>query len=144
MYEMPLAVPDCRTVTVAACENDQDYRPNPPFPALATFQLQKRDTLDFTVDFSVWIGANGNPPMTSAEWTVAVGSPHAPTIVGQAFSSQGKTTVVLMAPEGANVGDAYWLDVTADVGLSQPASSGDVAIPARVLVRRVNVVVSQG
>jgi hypothetical protein len=137
-------VAGCRTYAVPVCDNLGDSAPNAQVPAAATFNLNLRDSLDFSVDFSAWLGANGNPALTNAVWAVAVGSPKTPPIVGQAFSAQGMTTVVISAASGAIPGDAYWLDVTASIGATTPTNVGDVAIPARTIVRRIYIIVVSG
>lgn len=135
---------DCRAVVVPPCEADGDAAQSAPIEALALFQMRIRDKVDFQVDFSQWLQANGNPTLTGATFAVASDSPSTPTIAGQAFVAAGKCVVVLTAPEGAKAGDAYWLDVTAQVGATTPVAPTDVPIPARTLVRRIHVVVVNG
>jgi hypothetical protein len=144
IYHQPAGAPDCRIAIVPPCENDGDASQSAPIAALACFQMKIRDTLDFTVDFSAWIAANGNPVMTAALFATAADSPSAPTISGQAFTPGGKCVVVLHAAEGAKAGDAYYLDVTATLAATTPATTADVAIPARTLVRRIHVVLANG
>jgi hypothetical protein len=136
--------PDCRRVALPVCERDQPPRPNATIDAIATFQLRQRDTLDFTIDMSAWLGANGNAQLTAASWAVASGSPKTPTMASNAFSPQGHVVVVLTAASDAQPGDAYWLDATISIGATQPTNVGDVAIPARTIVRRIYVVVAAG
>ena len=136
--------PDCRKYEVPTCEADVNVAPNATVPAIATFTIKQRDTIDFTVDWSSWLGANGNPVLTNATWTVATDSPKTPTISGQAFSAAGVCVAVLTPAAGATPGDAYWLDLTVTVGVTTATNAGDVAIPARTLVRRVYIIVTAG
>jgi hypothetical protein len=138
------AAPDCRSVVVPACEPDLKAEQGSDIPALACFQLRLRDQIDFKVDFSQWLLANGNAQLSSAQFAVATGSPGTPTIVGQAFSPAGKCAVVLAAANNAKAGDAYWLDLTATVAAVPAVGATDVAIPARTIVRRIHVVVANG
>jgi hypothetical protein len=144
IYHQAAGAPDCRIATVPPCENDTDASQSAPIAALACFQMKIRDTLDFTVDFTQWIAANGNPAITAATFAAASDSPSAPTISGQAFTPTGKAVVVLHAAQGAKAGDAYYLDITATLAATVPASPLDVAIPARTLVRRIHVVLANG
>lgn len=134
---------DCRSVAVPACERDGDQSPAAPIEALACFQLRKRDVLDFTVDFTQWLAQNGNPAIQTAVFAAAADSPSPPTITGQAFAPTGKCVVVLSAPVDAVAGDAYYLEITVTTGPTV-AVAPDVVIPARTLVRRINVVVING
>ena len=136
--------PDCRRVELAVCETDLDPSPNAPVLAVATFQIKKRDTLDFTLDMMNWLATNGNAQLTGATWALASGSPNTPTIVGSAFSPQGVMTVVITPDGGDAPGSAYWLEVTIHIGETTPINPGEVAIPARTLVRRINIVVVAG
>ena len=144
LWQLPQGAPDCRRVVLPICETDQPPMPNAAINAVATFQLRQRDTLDFTLDASAWLGANGNAQLTGAAWTVATGSPKTPTIVSSAWSPQGHAVVVLAVGAGAAVGDAYWLDVMLAIGPTTPTNVGDVAISARTVVRRIYVVVAAG
>ena len=136
--------PDCRSVVVPACEPDVNAEQGADIPALACFQLRLRDTIDYKVDFSQWLQANGNAQLNAANFAAASNSPSTPSITGQSFSPAGKTVVVLKAADNAKVGDAYWLDVTATGAAVVAASAADVAIPARTIVRRIHVVVASG
>jgi hypothetical protein len=144
IYSQAPAVGDCRSVVVPACEPDGDPSQGADIAALACFQMRIRDKLDFTVDFSQWLAKNGNPTITTATFAVASGSPSTPTISGQTFNATGKCLVVLTAAVDAKAGDAYYLDLTLDVGATVPVSPTDVAIPSRTLVRRIHVVVING
>ncbi|MGZ6199182.1 MAG: hypothetical protein ACXWNL_16220 [Vulcanimicrobiaceae bacterium] len=144
IYHQAPGAPDCRIAIVPPCEQDGDASQSAPIAALACFQMKIRDTLDFTVDFSQWIAANGNPVLSNALFAAAVDSPSAPSISGQAFTPGGKCVVVLHAAEGAKAGDAYYLDITATLAATVPASVADVVIPARTLVRRIHVVLTNG
>lgn len=143
VYSTPSPI-DCRSVTVPACEPDGDASQSASIAALASFQMRKRDTVDFTVDFSEWLKQNGNASLSAATFAAAADSPKAPTISGQAYAPAGKCVVVLQASAGAMAGDAYYLDLTVTVAATVPVSPTDVAIPARTLVRRINVVVING
>lgn len=138
------ATPDCRSVVVPICENDTDASQGADIAALACFQMRIRDTIDFTVDWSQWLAKNGNAQLSAATFAVAVGSPSTPTISAQAYSPAGKCVVVLQAADGAKAGDAYYVDLTATVAATTPVGPGDVAIPARTLVRRIHVVAVNG
>lgn len=144
IYNQAPGAPDCRVAIVPPCENDADASQSAPISALACFQMKIRDTLDFTVDFSQWIAANGHPAVTNALFAAASGSPSAPSITGQAFTPGGKCVVVLHAAEGAKAGDAYYLDITVALAATAPATTAELAIPARTLVRRIHVVLANG
>lgn len=143
VYPTSAALIPCRTAVVPAC--DTLYDPPPTgIDALASFQIKLRDTLDFTVDFTEWLQANGNGALSSAVFSVAAGSPKTPTIVGQTFSTT-KALIVINPAVGDVAGDAYYLDITAQVAAVTPAlGTADLAIPARQVVRRINVVVING
>lgn len=143
VYPTGTALIPCRTAVVSACDALYDVPPT-TIDALATFQIKLRDKLDFTVDFTDWLQANGNGALTSAVFTVAAGSPKTPTIVGQTFSTT-KALIVINPAVGDVAGDAYYLDITAQIAAVAPAvGSADLAIPARQMVRRINVVVING
>lgn len=137
-------LPQCRIAKVKACEGDEDAANSNDIQAVGLFQMRVRDELDFRVDFTEWVAANGNPPMSGAVFTVASGSPQSPTISGQAFSPDGMSVVVLKAAVGAEPGHAYYLDVTANFGPTVPIAPGALVIPARKMVRRIHVVVIAG
>lgn len=144
IYNQQPGPADCRSVVVPACEPDGDPSQGADIAALACFQMRIRDKLDFTVDFSAWLAQNGNATLTSGTFAVSTDSPSTPTISGQAYAAGGKCVVVLTAPSGAKAGDAYWLDITAQISATTPVLPTDVAIPARTLVRRIHVVVING
>jgi len=135
---------DSRRVALPVLDADERLSPTPSIPAIATFQLKQRDSLDFTLDAAAWLGANGNPVLTSAVWAVASNSPKTPTIVAQAFSAQGVTVAVIAPASNPLPGDAYWLDVTLSIGATTPTNPNDVAIPARTIVRRIYIIVAAG
>lgn len=145
-YNSQVLAPDCRVAVVQPCETDVDTSnaQSQQIAALGLFQMKLRDTVDFRVDFSQWLAANGGPVLTAAAWAVAATSPKTPTITGSAFVPAGMTAVVLKAPDGASAGDTYYLDITASIGATSPSLPTDVALPARTLVRRINVIVVQG
>lgn len=142
---------NCRSVSVPACERDCDAGESSDVEALALFQIKLRDTIDFTVDFTDWLVANGGALLTSATFTIATESPQTPTIAGQAFTPAGKCAVVLTPTAaddggngGAEVGNAYYLDVNVSVAATIAMTPNDLAIPARTLVRRIHVIVVHG
>lgn len=123
-----------------------DVRQGSQPPALGTFFIRQRDTLDYGIDFADWLSANndgGAATLTAAVWAVAATSPKTPVIVGHGFDTSGKTAVTITPAAGAVAGDAYWLEVTITVS-AVPASPGFPALPARTLVRKINVVVVNG
>ncbi len=138
--------PDCRVAVVPACEADSDANnaQAQTVQALGLFQMRVRDTIDFQADFTQWLAANGAPLLTNAAWTVAATSPKTPTIAGQGFVPAGMTAVVLSVPSGGAPGDTYYLDITVHIAATVPSLPTAVAIPARILVRRVNVIVVAG
>ncbi|RNJ49366.1 hypothetical protein D1O30_06900 [Methylocystis hirsuta] len=111
--------------------------------ALATFYIRQRDTLDFIIDLADWLSANGPATLSSATWAVAVDSPSTPVIEDDVYASYA-TAVVISPAVNAKVGDAYWLDVTLNITATQITNPGDLALPVRKLVRRINVVVVAG
>lgn len=145
-YNSQVLAPDCRMAVVQACETDVDTSnaQSQQIAALGLFQMKLRDTVDFRVDFSQWLAANGKPQLTAAVWAVAATSPKTPTMSGSAFVPSGMTAVVLQAPDGAIPGDTYYLDITASIGPTTPSLPTEVALPARTLVRRIHVIVVQG
>jgi hypothetical protein len=144
VYQATPGPVNCRSVSVPACERDYDAGKSSSIEALALFQLKLRDTIDFTVDFTDWLVANGAATLTGATFSVAADSPQTPTIAGQTFNAGGKSIVVLSPAANANVGDAYYLDIIAQVAATIVSLPTDIAIPARTLVRRINVIVVHG
>lgn len=142
VYPTPAPI-DCRSVTVPACEPDGDASQSASIAALACFQMRKRDTIDFTVDWSDWLKQNGNAMLSAATFSVATDSPKTPTLT-QAFAPGGKCVVVLTAANDALAGDAYYIDLSVTVAATTAVGPNDVAIPARTLVRRIHVVVING
>ena len=134
----------CRTAQIAACEVDAPPSQNDPILAVGTFYLHLRDSLDFSVDLSKWLAANGGAQLTGAAWAVAADSPKTPVLTGVAFSPQGKSSVVVTPGAEAVAGDAYWLDVTLTIGATVSVNVGDVALPARTMVRRIHIVIVKG
>lgn len=143
VYSTPASV-ECRSVSVPACEPDGDASQSASISALACFQIRKRDTVDFTVDWSDWLKANGNGQLSAATFVIATDSPKTPTISGQVFSPSGKCVAVLHPANDAMAGDAFYLDLSVTVAATVAALPSDVAIPARTLVRRIHVVVVNG
>lgn len=123
-----------------------DVRLGATVPALGTFFIRQRDTLDFGIDFTDWLAANndgGAVTLTTAVWAVAATSPKTPIIVGSGFDPAGKTSVTITPAAAAVAGDAYWMEVIITVS-AVAASAGFPALPARTLVRKVNIVVVNG
>jgi hypothetical protein len=145
-FPLNLGVPDCRIIVVPACEIDIEPSQSTPIMCLTgqPLQIKLRDTIDFTVDFTQWLAANGSPLIASATWAVAATSPKTPTIVSQAFVPSGKTNVVISNPQGALPGDTYFLEITMTTSATAPVNPTDVPIGARILVRRVNVIAVSG
>lgn len=134
----------CRVAKVPVCESKQDAAQSAPVLAIGEFQISKRDTLDFSVDLSAWLVANGGAQLTDATWAKATDSPKAPTIGDSVFSPQGMATVIVSAADDAEAGDAYWLDVTFAIAATTAVNPGEVAIPAREMTRRIYIVVVNG
>lgn len=143
--------------------DDPDLRGGGSQPlASATFELRLRDVLDFTVDFSTWLAANGsNARIVNAVWEVAPDSPKTPILPGRlqiqeltlvggskppnvSFSATGRCVVVVQAAADAKVGDGYWLDLKVTVGATTATHTDDVALPERTLVRRIAIIVVAG
>ena len=117
---------------------------DPGVPAVGVAQLRLRDSLDFTLDFCAWLAANGQALLSGATWAVTTDSPQTPTIVGQSFTSAGKAVVVLSPAVDAEIGDAYYLDVTAMIEAQTAETAGQIEMPVRRLVRRLHVVIVAG
>lgn len=130
-----------RTVAVPVADPPQNYGQSAPIDVLATFQLFIRDTLDFSVDLTAWLTANGAAVLSGATWTSA-GS-KTPTLSGQAFVPTGLASVVVAPASGALPGDAYLLDVAFAIA-AVAASIASPAIPARVLTRRICIILVNG
>ncbi|WP_148043036.1 hypothetical protein [Methylocystis hirsuta] len=135
--------PACRRVALPVCEPQSIAEMAPKPDALATFYIRQRDTLDFIIDLADWLSANGPATLSSATWAVAVDSPSTPVIEDDVYASYA-TAVVISPAVNAKVGDAYWLDVTLNITATQITNPGDLALPVRKLVRRINVVVVAG
>lgn len=135
---------ECRTVVVPECDDVISMAQDASIEALALFQMRLRDTVDFTVDFTKWLAKNGRATISDAVFSAATSSPATPVIAGQAFNAMGKCVVLLSKHVGAKAGDAYHLDITVTVAATTPTGPGEVAIPERTLVRRINVVLVNG
>jgi hypothetical protein len=144
IYPTALGAIDCRYVKVPACERDGDPAQSAPIEALACFQMRIRDKVDFKVDFADWLAQNGHATLTGATFAVATDSPSTPTISAQVYAAGGLCVVVLLAAVDAKAGDAYYLDITAQISATTAVGPNDVVIPARTLVRRIHVVVVNG
>ncbi len=125
--KMPVADPAAPALGVSAA-----------IPALAQFFKADRDTIDFGIDFSDWLVANGSPQVTNCVYAAAAGSPAVPTIAAQDYNAQGETVVVL---SGGTAGDAYWIDCTLTMDAVQLREGNPNKIISRVLVRRLHIVV---
>ncbi len=137
------AAPECRVAKIPACEDDACAAQGDEVLALSTFQMRIRDSIDFRVDASEWVAANGRPELTDMDFDVASDSPQEPQIVGSSFTANGMGVVVLQAANDAEAGHAYYIDVTLDFAATT-GSATELAIPARKLVRRIHVVVVAG
>ena len=115
--------------------------PSAAVPALAQFFKAARDTLDFGIDFSDWLIANGNTQATNIVYTEGDDSPQTPTIASQSFSPLGESAVLL---SGGAVGDAYYIDATLTVDQVQVREDNPAAIGTRTIVRRIHIVVVAG
>jgi hypothetical protein len=135
--------PTCRRVALSVCEPQSLAELAPKPEAIATFYIRQRDTLDFIVDLTDWLAANGPATLSSATWAVAADSPGTPVLEDD-VASPYSTAVVVSPAANAKVGDAYWLDVTLNITATQVTNPGDLALPARKLVRRINIVVVAG
>jgi hypothetical protein len=141
-----MGLPDCRIAVVPACEADVDPAQSALFYALngAPFQMRLRDTMDFAADFTAWLAANGSPLIATAVWAVAANSPKTPVIASQSFSPNGMCNFVLRAGVSPLPGDTYYLEVTVTTAATVAAGPNTVAIGARTLIRRINVVLVNG
>lgn len=115
-------------------------------PASQVFQMRVRDVLDFSVDATAWLAANGSgAALSAAQWAVASDSPKTPTISGQGFDPTGLTSAVIAAANNAAPGDVYSIDITLTVAPCPPVNDpGGFTIPARTLVRRIQIMVVAG
>lgn len=118
----------------------------PSITVLATFIKKARDTLDYGIDFTQWVQANGNTEIKDVVWAdaadgAAAGILPAP-MVGNQFFPGGECWVVI-GP--GNAGDNYWLDCTVTVAATQARVGGDaVQTMERTLVRRIAIQVYAG
>jgi len=113
-------------------------------PVCAQFQLRQRDSLDFSMDFSAWLAANGQPNLASAVWSIPATSPQTPILGVSGFSPAGHTAVVVTPALLAAVGDVYWLDVAATTTAVTIDCVPGVVVPSRGLTRRIAIVVVAG
>lgn len=133
-----------RIAVVPALDPDCSSDSTSTVPALTTFSIRQRDALDFTVDFSAWLSANSGGMLSAAVFALAVGSPGTPVIASQGFNPSGACVVVLRPAATAKPGDAYWLDITANIAAIAATVNNPVALPQRTLTRRINFVVVAG
>jgi hypothetical protein len=138
--------PDCRSVVVPACEPDIDPSQSASINCLTgqPLQFKLRDTMDFSVDFTQWLAANGAPTIASATWAVAANSPKTPVISSQAFVPAGMTNVVLKNPDNALAGDTYYMQITMTTSVTVPTLPTVVPIGPRTLVRQINIITVAG
>jgi len=118
------------------------YTP-PTIDALATFYKRARDTLDYGIDFTAWVKANGDTQLKTVTWASVV-DPNvqgAPILSEQVFP--GGETWVILGPGAAN--DIYWIDCTVTVDATQARVGGDaISTVERTLVRRIAIQVLAG
>jgi hypothetical protein len=145
-YPFNMGLPDCRRLVVPSCEPDIDPTQSAPLMCLtaAPLQMKLRDTIDFTVDFTDWLAANGSPTLATATWAVAAASPKTPTILSSSHSPFGKTNIVITPGVNALAGDTYFLEVTVVTTATAPVLPTDLTIAARTLVRQMRVIVVNG
>lgn len=115
--------------------------PSASVPALAQFFKAARDTMDFGIDFTDWLIANGNTQATNIVYSEGDDSPQSPTIASQSFSKTGESAVLI---SGGAIGDAYYIDCTVTVDEVQVREDNPAAIGTRTIVRRIHVVVVAG
>lgn len=130
-----------RRVKVPVQEPTQNPSVSANIPALAQFFKAARDTMDFGIDFSDWLIANGSPQLKSCVYAAGADSPKPPDIESQTFSPTGETVVMLA---GGDVGDAYYLDCTVVLDDVQIREGNPSTIGERTMVRRIHVVVYNG
>jgi hypothetical protein len=110
----------------------------------AVFQIRQRDTLDYSVDASGWLAANGSALLGAVAWGVANDSPMQPIIMADSFDPTGLCTVVVAPAADAAVGDVYWIDWSAATTPTQIPRLPNVTIPPRTVVRRFYIMVVAG
>jgi hypothetical protein len=147
-FENFLAPRNCRTYTVPVCEPPQGIS-SAIIPTSATFQIRQRDTLDFCVDLRSFLtGIGDDIALANAAFAIASSvtsagvATGAPTIGGSGFTPEGTVSFVLTPSATAAVGDIYSIDMTATTSTTT-IGSGTV-LPARVIVRRIAIVVVAG
>lgn len=134
---------DCRYAVHPDCEPPGLATQDEAILVLQTFQIRARDTLDFGIDMTGWLGANNSPDIIGVSWSVTPDSPATPTINSQSFDKASKVSVVITPAATAKGGDAYHLEAKIDLDAVQ-ASAGVPAIAARSIYRRIRVVVVNG
>lgn len=121
---------------------------NPPtIDVLATFIKKARDELDFGIDYTDWLKANGDTQVTQVVWedvtdnSSGVGFVPAPMTGDEFFP--GSEAWVMIGP--GNAGDNYLLDCTITIAPTQARVGGDaVSTAERTLVRRIAIRVLAG
>lgn len=116
----------------------------PSIPLAAIFQIRQRDTLDFSINYMAWLAANGAATIATSTWVVAALSPKIPIIVASALDPAGVAVVVVTPAVAAVVGDTYWLDNTMTTTIASLDCVPGIVVPARVLVRRIALMVVAG
>lgn len=143
MLQLDTTLVDCRTAVVPVCEPERSVDAQGTVSALGLFQHRLRDVLDYTVDFSAWIAANGGTQLDGVAWAVAADSPKTPVLSDDSFAPSGKAVVLVTPGAGATVGDTYYIEATATFA-ARAASADLPALPARTLVKRIHIIVVKG
>jgi hypothetical protein len=115
----------------------------PSIDALATFIKKARDTLDFGIDFTDWLKANGDTEISAVTWEPVTDPPYQdPPILSDQFFP-GSEAWVMIGPGLA--GDNYLIDCTATIAPTQARVGGDaVSTVERTIVRRIAIQVLAG
>lgn len=136
----------CRTYVVDACDPIVNTSiATIPIDPDATWQIRQRDVLDFQVDWTQVLATMGQSvTIASATFTVPSTSPKTPQSVTGGFDPAGHTVFVLAPATAASVGDIYQVDVEITTTPSTLPAAPNVTVPARTLVRRVQIQVVPG
>jgi hypothetical protein len=115
----------------------------PTIDVLASFVKKARDTLDFGIDFTAWLKANGDTELKAVQWDPVVQNGYvAPPVVDDQFFP-GSEAWVIIGP--GNAGDKYLIDCTASIAATQARVGGDaVQTLERTIVRRILITVYAG
>lgn len=115
----------------------------PSIDVLATFVKKARDELDYGIDYTDWLKANGDTEVTAVTWTpvAANGYVAAPITSDQFFP--GSEAWVIVGPGAA--GDNYLIDCQLTIAPTQARVGGDaVSTVQRTIVRRIAIRVYAG